>query len=75
VRELPNSPADREIVRAVLAVGVGLGLRVVVEGVEQVEQLRLLRNLGAVEMQGHLLARPAPATLWQRLVNAIVIPA
>jgi diguanylate cyclase (GGDEF)-like protein/PAS domain S-box-containing protein len=74
VRGLGRSPADREIVRAILAVGRGLGLRVIAEGVETAEQLDALRSLGCTELQGHLLARPAPASMWRKLVNAIVVP-
>jgi diguanylate cyclase (GGDEF)-like protein/PAS domain S-box-containing protein len=74
VRPLADSPADREIVRAILTVGQGLGLRVIAEGVESPEQFNALHGLGCVEMQGHLLARAAPAAMWRKLVNAITMP-
>lgn len=74
VRELASTGPDHEIVKAILTVGQGLGLRVVAEGVETREQLDRLRDLGCVELQGYLLARPAPANLWRKLINAIVLP-
>jgi len=36
-----------------------LKMRVVVEGIESVEQLDLIRSLGANEAQGYLLGRPS----------------
>ena len=47
------------IVRAIVNLGHNLGLRVVVEGVETAEQLRILRGLDCDGMQGYLFGRPA----------------
>ncbi|MEN8129190.1 MAG: EAL domain-containing protein [Pseudomonadota bacterium] len=55
---------DREdalIVKSTVALGQGLGVRVVAEGVEHHEQFALLQQLGCDEVQGYLLGRPAPA--------------
>jgi len=48
----------RDTVPAVLRLGRDLGLSVVAEGVERVEQLALLRAAGGTLGQGHLLSRP-----------------
>lgn len=37
-----------------------MGLRVIAEGVENAEQLDLIRSLGGSEAQGYLLGRPIP---------------
>ena len=37
-----------------------LGLRVVAEGVEDDEQVRLLRELGCDQIQGFYVSRPVP---------------
>jgi EAL domain-containing protein (putative c-di-GMP-specific phosphodiesterase class I) len=50
--------ADRLIVRATIDLAHGLGVRVVAEGVEVVEQLEALRKLGCDQAQGYYLARP-----------------
>jgi diguanylate cyclase (GGDEF)-like protein/PAS domain S-box-containing protein len=53
--------ADREdtaIVQAIIALGRALGLSVVGEGVERVEQAELLRDLGCHYGQGWLFGRP-----------------
>ncbi|MFS0737425.1 EAL domain-containing protein [Sphingomonas sp. 1P06PA] len=47
---------DRVIVESVIALAHRLGLRVVAEGVEQPEQLDLLRRLGCDSIQGFLVA-------------------
>lgn len=56
---LDDKGASEQIVRAVLALGHGLKKRVVAEGVETVEQLTRLRDLGCIYAQGFLLGRPA----------------
>jgi diguanylate cyclase (GGDEF)-like protein/PAS domain S-box-containing protein len=53
-------PGSEAIVRTILTLAEGLGLKVVAEGVETVEQLAFLRSLGCRYAQGYLLARPMP---------------
>jgi len=50
----------RDTVPSVLRLGRDLGLTVVAEGIERVEQLHLLRTAGCTLGQGHLLSRPLP---------------
>ena len=38
----------------------GLGKRVLAEGVETEEQLRLLRNIGCDAVQGYFISKPLP---------------
>lgn len=47
--------------RAIIWMASALDLQVVAEGVETVEQLDALRNIGCDELQGFLLAEPIPA--------------
>lgn len=61
VRELPTDANDLAIVRAVIALGHGLDLSVVAEGVETREQMELLRSLHCEDMQGYLFSKPLPA--------------
>ncbi len=46
---------------AVIALGRGLNLSVVAEGVETREQLEYLRSLDCQEMQGYLFSKPLPS--------------
>jgi diguanylate cyclase (GGDEF)-like protein len=61
VDDIMDEDGDRAVVRAVVDIAHTLGLRVVAEGVEQDEQMRMLQKLGVDEIQGYLLARPMPA--------------
>ncbi|WP_404305321.1 sensor domain-containing protein [Neorhodopirellula lusitana] len=48
------------IVRSITSLGKGLDLRVVAEGVETLEQAKLLESLGCTTMQGYYIGRPMP---------------
>ena len=62
IRGLPSDDDDTAITQAVIAMAHSLGLGVVAEGVETVEQLGLLRKLGCDQAQGYLLGRPVQAS-------------
>ncbi len=67
VMDLETSVDARAIVDAVVKLAQALGLKVVAEGVETVEQQEILRSLGCDELQGFLFAKPMSAkalALW-----------
>ena len=53
---------DSRLLRALLALGRELGLKVVAEGIESAEQLAAVRRLRCDAAQGFHLARPMPAS-------------
>ncbi len=61
VRDLVRDPSDAAIIRAIVAMTDSLGFEVVAEGVETMEQLDFLRNLGCRRVQGYLISPPLPA--------------
>ena len=61
VRDMAESQNDRVIVSAVLSMARELGLQVVAEGVETIEQLDFLRDKGCPFVQGYYIGRPMPA--------------
>jgi diguanylate cyclase len=52
---------DLELVRATIQLGHDMRLRVVAEGIEDVETLELLIELGCDLAQGYYISRPMPA--------------
>ena len=50
------------IVRATLELAQALGIKTTAEGVETIEQYRLLRDAGATSLQGYLFKRPCPVS-------------
>lgn len=69
VRDIPADPEDAAIATAVITLAHSLGMVVVAEGVETLEQLEFLRGQGCDHAQGFLLSRPvdaaAIAKIWQ----------
>ena len=51
---------ERAVTAAIVALAHGAGMTVVAEGVETREQLRLLHELGADEIQGYFFSPPLP---------------
>ncbi len=49
------------LVRAIIAMGHSLGMRIVAEGVETEAQALLLTELGCDFLQGYLFSKPVPA--------------
>ncbi|BBO99726.1 putative bifunctional diguanylate cyclase/phosphodiesterase [Sulfuriferula nivalis] len=69
VRNLTIDQNDVAIVTAIIALGHGLKLRVIAEGVETVEQMECLRAMNCDEMQGYLFSKPVPADEVTRLLQ------
>jgi diguanylate cyclase (GGDEF)-like protein len=61
VRDMTRDRDDEAIVRSTIDLAHNMGLRVVAEGVESLEVLDRLREMGCDEVQGYYIARPMPA--------------
>lgn len=62
IHDLGQNEESDSIVLAIITMGHSLGLKVLAEGIETAEQLKLLREMGCDEGQGYLLGRPVAAT-------------
>ena len=69
VSELGSSDDSMAIVRAVTGLGKSLGMVTTAEGVENAEQLALLRREGCTQAQGYLFSKPRPADEVERLLS------
>jgi len=61
IRDIHTDDDDSAIAHAVIAMGHRLGMQVVAEGVENEEQLTLLKGYGCDYLQGFLFSRAVPA--------------
>jgi EAL domain-containing protein (putative c-di-GMP-specific phosphodiesterase class I) len=67
IRDVHTSPKKRAVIRYMTGLCHELHAHVVAEGIESVQELACLRDLGVDYVQGYLLARPAnpaPAVHW-----------
>lgn len=63
------SESNRVIIKAIIAMGHSLGLKIVAEGIETEEQLELLRNYGADEGQGFYFSPPVSEDQFVKLLE------
>jgi diguanylate cyclase (GGDEF)-like protein/PAS domain S-box-containing protein len=74
VANLSHSQQAVTIIRAVIALGRGLGVPVVAEGVETEEQLKFLADEHCNEIQGYLVGRPKPIADYAEVVGRAPAP-
>ena len=58
VRHLPGNASDIKLVKTIIGMAKGLGLKSIAEGIETQDQLRCLQDLGCIDGQGYLVAKP-----------------
>ena len=68
IDELIESVVDREIVEGIIRLSHRIGVDVVAEGVETLEQFHLLKEMGCTYIQGYLISKPlSVSSLIERL--------
>jgi diguanylate cyclase (GGDEF)-like protein len=70
VRDLCADAEDRALVRSIVALGHGLDMLVVAEGVESAEQVDVLSALGCDQLQGYFFSRPVDLGKLRELLTA-----
>ena len=61
VKDMLEDVNNLAITKAIIGLGHTLGLKVVAEGVERLEEMRILSAAGCDEFQGYLFGKPMPA--------------
>ncbi|MEX2525732.1 MAG: GGDEF domain-containing protein [Gammaproteobacteria bacterium] len=61
INDMTGNKSAEVLVRGIVSMACGLGLRTVAEGVETEEQFAMLKDLGCDMAQGFLFSRPVPA--------------
>lgn len=68
VRGLPEDQDDQSIVRAIIALGQSLDMKLIAEGVETSEQRDYLYQAGCFEFQGYYFSRPVGGAEAEKLI-------
>lgn len=70
VKDVASNSGSRAIVEAMIVMAHKLGLKVVAEGVETIEQKKLLQSFGCDYAQGYLYSPAMPAVEFEHLLKA-----
>jgi diguanylate cyclase (GGDEF)-like protein len=68
VADIARDADDAAIVMSIISLAHNLKLRVIAEGVEDIEQLEYLRRNGCDEMQGYYFCRPLPPDDFEKML-------
>ena len=70
VKDIPTSEDDIAITKAIIALGKSLNLKIIAEGVEEIEQRDFLRKHHCDMIQGYLYSKPIPADKMRLLLHS-----
>jgi diguanylate cyclase (GGDEF)-like protein len=73
VKDIPDNPQSCSIVLSIIALGKGLGLNVIAEGVENNSQRTFLSQSGCSSYQGYLFGKPLPVKDFEQLAMDMII--
>ena len=69
IDDIAKSNVDRHMAAAIISIAHNLGLKVVAEGVEDEQQLSILRRYDCEMLQGFLYSRPINADRFEKLLS------
>ncbi len=61
IHNLPDDQASVMMAKAIISMSIGLNFNIIAEGVETLEQLKFLQQLGCTCIQGYYFSRPVEA--------------
>lgn len=74
IRNLSTDPRQASIVAGIISLAKGLGMQIIAEGVEEMEQWKLLRDMKCDLLQGYLFSRPVPADEFREMLEKGLAP-
>lgn len=69
IKNMEENPDDRIITEVIIHLSHMLGMNIVAEGVETIQQLEFLRGKQCNEVQGYLFSQPIPGDDFERLLR------
>lgn len=69
LKDITVNPRSYALVRTMIQLANSLGIEVITEGIEEEEQLRLVREFGSNEAQGYLISKPLPKKDFEKLLG------
>jgi len=72
VDDIVEDSEDREIVKVIILLAKSLGLEIVAEGIENKEQLKLMREYGCKLIQGYYFSKPLASEKVESYLNNIM---
>jgi EAL domain-containing protein (putative c-di-GMP-specific phosphodiesterase class I) len=69
IRDITVDSDDEVIVKTIIAMGHNLGLKIVAEGVEQKEQLDVIKQYDCEWYQGYYFSKPVPAEEFVKMLH------
>lgn len=70
IRDMEQSADRATLVRSIITLGHALNLKVIAEGIEKEEHLRMLKEMGCDYGQGYLFSKPLPPADVERFLHA-----
>ena len=71
VEPVTRSDRQRQLVQSIANIGKLQGIKVLAEGVETADHVRIMQEIGCDELQGYALSRPLPADKLAELVGRL----
>ncbi|MFC3033823.1 putative bifunctional diguanylate cyclase/phosphodiesterase [Pseudoalteromonas fenneropenaei] len=73
IAQARDNPKYHKILNSISELGKQLGLKIVAEGVERIDQFELVKNIGISCVQGYLVSRPqSPSKVGHKVLNGNV---
>ncbi len=69
VSRLETEPSNIAILKAIIALGHSLNMKVIAEGVETAYQQAFLHGIGCDELQGYFFSKPLPVEAFEKLLG------